>query len=435
MEQQRPVIGGRPEKDTERCRCDYNPFCLGTLGGAIDDVWQRRLQTLVLSGENSPTTFSGKDSPRAPSTPNGDPEVIEIQESGSEDSSCPVILRPALSADPSLDENKTLYTHRTWTRLRTLRQSTLVETKRIRSYLNATLQSLTSLVSIDTCMERIETWHNELLFENPLLKAESKEGHTRLAVPPGIENLGATCYLNTQLQCLAQITVFLSGIFSWRTPLENTEDKVNEVLSLFQRIMANLHAGPRRTITTVEFSNALGIDHYEQQDPNEFSRLFFDLMHTAFQKEASNKPGGLPDLLPDLFQGMIKNQIICKKCGNNSERKEAFMDLNLPIVKKSEEDKVVKKTGQLSILECLGKEDATDVQYLFNRYCQDETLEGDNQYHCEVCGCKQDAQRRVRFEKVPPLLNIQLSRYTYDMKTFAKKKVSENADRSSMAKV
>lgn len=420
----RSRIGRRPDNDKSRCRCDYNPFCLGTLGGTIDDVWQRQLRSLVLSEETeeNPPTFSLFETP-PPSPRSGDAQVIEIQESGSEDSN-PVILHPELSADPSLDEKKTLYSHRTWTRLRTLRQSTQVETKRIRGYLKATLQSLTSVVSIDTCMERIEAWHSELLFENPLLDAQSKEGHTRLALPPGIENLGATCYLNTQLQCLAQITVFLNGIFSWRAPHEKTEDKVNEVLTLFQRIMANLHSGPRRTITTVEFSNALGIDHYEQQDPNEFSRLFFDLMHTAFQKETTNKPGGLPELLPDLFQGMIKNQIICQKCGNISERKEAFMDLNLPIVKKTEQDKI-KKTGQLSILECLPQQDATDVQFLFDRYCRDETLEGDNQYHCEVCGCKQDASRRVRFEKVPPLLNIQLSRYTYDMKTFAKKKVSE----------
>ena len=418
----RPAIGCRPDKDAERCRCDYNPFCLGTLGGAMDEVWQRRLESLGLSNEDPPIAASLMNDSSARSS--DEAEVSDLQESGSEDS-IPVIVNPTFSADPSLEEKKTLYSHRTWTRLRELRQSALVETKRIRSYLNATLQGLTSVVSLDTCMARIEAWHKELLFENPLFKPKSKEGHMRLAVPPGIENLGATCYLNTQLQCLAQITVFLNGIFSWRAPLENSEDKVNEVLTLFQRIMANLHSGPQRTITTVEFSNALGIDHYEQQDPNEFSRLFFDLMHNAFQKETSNKPGGLPELLPDLFQGMIKNQIVCKKCGNKSERKEAFMDLNLPIVKKSDEDVMTKKTGQLSILECLGNQVETDVQFLFDRYCRDEILEGDNQYHCEVCGCKQDASRHVRFEKVPPLLNIQLSRYTYDMKTFAKKKVSE----------
>ena len=77
------------------------------------------------------------------------------------------------------------------------------------------------------------------------------------------------------------------------------------MLSLFQRILASLHAGPQRTITTVEFSNALGIDHFEQQDPNKYSRLFFVLMHNAFQKDDSKGGCDLSQLLPDLFQGIV----------------------------------------------------------------------------------------------------------------------------------
>ena len=77
------------------------------------------------------------------------------------------------------------------------------------------------------------------------------------------------------------------------------------MLSLFQCILASLHAGPQRTITTVEFSNALGIDHFEQQDPNKYSRLFFVLMHNAFQKDDSKGGCDLSQLLPDLFQGIV----------------------------------------------------------------------------------------------------------------------------------
>eukprot|EP00977_Amphora_coffeiformis_P027969 scaffold34674_cov171-Amphora_coffeaeformis.AAC.10 len=414
-EDPKQAIGCRPG-NAQRCRCDYNPFCLGTLGGVMDEVWQQRLQTIA-----GDTPTSSQD----PAVENNE-TVIDLQESSSEDNGPPkVVKEKRFSPDPNLEESKTLYNHRTYVKLQSLRSSTLVESKMIRAYLTATLQDLTKVVSIDKCMRRIEDWNKELLFANPLLDAPIEAGQMRLAFPPGIENLGATCYLNTQLQCLAQIDVFLKGIFTWKAPPTQNDDKVTEVLSRFQRILASLHAGAQRQITTVEFSNALGIDHFEQQDPNEFSRLFFDFMHTKFKEEDSGGPGGLSELLPDLFQGMIKNQIICQKCSELSERKEPFMDLNLPIVKRSEEDKVPRKTGQQSILECLGEHVDTDVQFLFDLYCRDEMLEGDNQYFCDGCGCKQDACRRVRFEKVPPILNVQLSRYIFDIKTLNKKKVSE----------
>lgn len=424
-------IGCRP-KDAERCRCDYNPFCLGSVGGVMNDVWQQRLRALTSTEntpENSPQQRQRRQKPIAEavpesSSPASDTEVIDLQDSAGEENNDESIGQ--LSADPDRSQPQTLYSKVTWTKLRELRRSTWIDKKKIRNHLTSTLQDLgKKFAPIDACMDRIEIWNMNLLFSNPLLEESNhRDGHMRVAIPPGIENLGATCYLNTQLQCLAQIHVFLKGIFSWRAPVTQNQDKMNEVLGLFQGIMASLHAGSQCTITTVEFSNALGLDHYEQQDPNEFSRLFFDLMHTAFQNEATGEPGGLPDLMNDVFQGMVKYQTICENCGQTSHRKEEFMDLNLPIVKRTDEEKP-RKSGQQSILESLGPELDTDVQFLFDRYCRDEKLEGDNQYFCDQCGSKQNACRRVRFDKIPPLLNIQLSRYIYDMNTYTKKKVSE----------
>lgn len=49
------------------------------------------------------------------------------------------------------------------------------------------------------------------------MSAKGQQGRKlQLSVPPGIENLGATCYLNTQLQCLTQNRVFVQGIMSCR---------------------------------------------------------------------------------------------------------------------------------------------------------------------------------------------------------------------------
>ena len=37
-----------------------------------------------------------------------------------------------------------------------------------------------------------------------------------------------------------------------------------------------------------------------------------------------------------------------------------------------------------------------------------ETLEGDNQYACERCAVRRDAQRSIRLRSLPPVLSIQV---------------------------
>ena len=55
---------------------------------------------------------------------------------------------------------------------------------------------------------------------------------------------------------------------------------------------------------------------------------------------------------------------------------------------------------------------------------KDEKLEGDNQYFCQGCQCKRDAKRCVRLCKLPPVLNLQLNRFIFDMSTGRKKKLN-----------
>jgi ubiquitin C-terminal hydrolase len=197
---------------------------------------------------------------------------------------------------------------------------------------------------------------------------------------------------------------------------------------LFLSLLANSAVGKSCTIRTSEFSNALGLDHYEQQDPNEFSRLLLERMHESFQgspQEAGPNQGGhdLAKLLPHIFQGIITYETTCLTCQNMSKRSEEFMDLNLPIVHPS--DITPRKAGQQSILEAFVSSADTDLQFCLDRYCYKEILDGDNQYHCSQCDCKRDAKRELTFQKLPPVLNVQLSRYVFDRVNFQKKKLSD----------
>ena len=204
------------------------------------------------------------------------------------------------------------------------------------------------------------------------------------------------------------------------------QDRMSTVILLFQELLAQMRQGSQNTCSALEWTTALGLDHGEQQDPNEFSRLLFARMSESFQALASTPAqrsedgqNNLATLLSDLFQGTILYETKCSKCLKTSSRREDFEDINLPI----EQPPPVKRSLLSTFWQPKKKAD-TDVQYCFERYSQEELMEGDNKYFCSVCNEKQDATRRTVFEKLPPCLNIQLCRYVYDRTKGEKKKLA-----------
>ena len=313
------------------------------------------------------------------------------------------------------------------------------------------------IMTMDEYIQTMVEWHKSLIFVNPTKEERDvASNNITIALPPGIQNLGATCYLNTQLQCLAQNPVFTDGIFSWR-PV-NATHKMNGVMTKLQKLLGQMLVGGDGKYTSLDFSNALGIQHNEQQDPNEFARLLFDRMEESFQQcstsssdarnrnDNGNGGGDLSRLLQRIFHGTTTYETICMKCGYTSVRSEGFMDLNLPIVQRQPGDEektedsdndekdglaLVKRKGRKGPIETAfrkqrrGINKGIDVQFCFDQYTKTEILDGDNQYLCEACDSKQDAKRVMTLTELPPVLNIQLSRYVFDREKFIKKKLMD----------
>ena len=90
----------------------------------------------------------------------------------------------------------------------------------------------------------------------------------------------------------------------------------------------------------------------------------------------------------------MRNYIRCLNSDYTSERVETFYDIQLQVK---------------------GLAGVTDS---FRKYCESETLDGDNQYDAgEENGGKQDAKKGVNFLSLPPVLHLHLKRFEYDMMT------------------
>ena len=353
-------------------------------------------------------------------------------------------------------------------------------------------------LTVERCMDLLRLWHSSLIFADPtqqtlpsqravpLLPMTYNEGdggfagaistQLTLSAPPGMRNLGATCYLNSQFQCLAHNPAFTRGVFSWKADPAMTSAvsasavRMTEILSTMQLVLARMVCGPSSVVCTDDFAAALGLENNEMQDPNEFTRLLFDRMHESFQCLSSfsssssssstamsinvsgadelgrvigEESGGinvsgadrhgnahdLPRLLPDIFRGVCTYETTCQHCDSSSRRSENFMDLTLPLIK-PEPKATEKKKTTAKMTSCdvsaivLDPRDVT-VQSCLDAYLRSEILAGDNQYHCSHCDAKRDARRATRFARLPPVLNVQLARYVFDRKTFMKKKLTD----------
>jgi ubiquitin C-terminal hydrolase len=333
-----------------------------------------------------------------------------------------------------------VYSKRAQESLNEIRKHIYLDTTSFEAYVENVLFSNTqNSGACDRYKSSVKMLHNDLSFFNPWEKNDEEDQKFLYAIPPGMQNLGATCYLNTQLQCLARIIPFIDAILEWRPPVSLS--RMDVVLSTLQQIMAKVACGAERILSTENFASALGIENNEMQDPNEFARLLLDKMNIAFQQSLQwhgKKAESLGTLLPNLFEGRMTYETACQSCGRVTCKSESFMDINLPIVhspllSKIEDDGKVKRRKNTKHSKV--NEAPTSIQFCLDNYMCPEELVGDNQYWCVDCRTKTNAMRNVSFSKLPNVLNLQLCRYVFDRNTQTKKKLTDRVQLPHLLKI
>ena len=259
----------------------HHQFCLASLGGILDQYRYNvaKIRYLLASGSISDLLSDDDDNSDV------DKWTLQTQESMGEcdnksSSLCTStdfanLLRrhwseiPSLGIDNGDSEKKKTADERS----NDIRRSISVESEKIR--LHASNYVCDNEVDVDGYCEMIGTFQNELILassnhESPATTTSSSDGNIQLSRPPGLRNLGATCYLNSQLQCLAQNLGFVHGLFTW-TNVGAENSRMSKVLSNMQSILARMKYGPQSVICTNEFAAALSLENDEMQDPNEVS--------------------------------------------------------------------------------------------------------------------------------------------------------------------
>eukprot|EP01062_Namystynia_karyoxenos_P042296 TRINITY_DN3086_c0_g1_i1.p1 TRINITY_DN3086_c0_g1~~TRINITY_DN3086_c0_g1_i1.p1 ORF type:complete len:1267 (+),score=434.96 TRINITY_DN3086_c0_g1_i1:112-3801(+) len=223
--------------------------------------------------------------------------------------------------------------------------------------------------------------------------SRDKTGHI------GIRNQGATCYLNSLLQCLYHLSYFRTGVY--RMDTSSDQDPKASIPLALQRLFFDLEFREDSASTT-DLTASFGWQSrevFEQQDVNEMLRILCDNL-----SEKMDKTDPKNNAINKLYKGVQSYYTQSLDSDYRSTRSEPFYQINL----------VVK--GNNSIYDALDEN------------CAKEVLEGENKYCVEREGqgkSYERAERGTYFKILPPVIIIVLRRFDLDYATFRQIKIND----------
>ncbi|CAJ0566848.1 unnamed protein product, partial [Mesorhabditis spiculigera] len=216
----------------------------------------------------------------------------------------------------------------------------------------------------------------------------------------GLINQAMTCYLNSLIQTLYMTPEFRNSLYRWE--YDRSDGGATNIPCQLQKLFVMLQTTDRCNAETTELTNSFGwttTDAYEQHDIQELCRLMFEALENRWKNTAQK------DLIQKLYRGTMEDFVKCLGCGNEKVKPDYFLDLPLAV-------------------RAFGSQNSYhSVEEALAAFIQPETLDGDNQYHCDSCEKKQDAQKGFRITQFPYLLSIQLKRFDFDYNTLTRCKI------------
>ncbi|XP_058155743.1 uncharacterized protein [Dasypus novemcinctus] len=240
--------------------------------------------------------------------------------------------------------------------------------------------------------------------------------------PPfvGLVNHGLTCYLNALLQCLFVTPEFRDRVQdaprSWRQQqeLEQIFGGLEALRSLqLQQAMKQIFRGLEARCCPVEtraLTACLGLG-YGQQDVGEVFLLLLDKL-------------GRGDL-QELFQSVVEKVVKCDRCGSEDHIPPGGRTLLLPLASLSwfcGLDRDGQAPQELP-REPAGRNQDTGALSVPHIQHFDED---DNLFFCEHCDAKTPASEEQRFLRLPKILVLQVSEFTFKKGKFHKAQATAN---------